>query len=57
MLVTGGYGNKQNAKAFEFSEEIWSTVSPELKEFLEKCLVLDPIKRGCVDELLASVFA
>jgi len=56
MLVTGGYGNKQNAKAFEFNEDIWSTISQELKDFLTKCLVFDPTKRATVDDLLASVF-
>lgn len=56
MLVTGGYGNKQSARAFEFNEEIWKEVSPELRAFLGKCLVLEAHNRAGIDELLACEF-
>ena len=56
MLVTGGYGGKPNLKAFEFHEDIWSTVSTELKAFLQKTLVTESNKRGSVDELLNTEF-
>ena len=56
MLVTGGYGNKQNARAFEFFEDIWNTASPELIEFLRMCLVFDKSNRASLDQILASEF-
>ena len=40
LMVTGGAGNKRTAKAFEFHEQIWNSVSGELKQFLMRALVI-----------------
>ena len=56
MLVTGGYGNKQNARAFEFFEDIWNQASPELVDFLKMCLIFDKANRASIDQILASDF-
>ena len=56
MMITGGFGNKENAQAFTFAEEIWSTASDQLKEFLRKGLVVKAKERSSVDDLLATDF-
>lgn len=52
MMVTGGFGNKENAQAFTFAEEIWSSATDQLKEFLRKGLIVKAKERSSVDDLL-----
>lgn len=56
MMVTGGFGNKENAQAFTFAEEIWSSASDQLKEFLRRGLIVKAKERSSVDDLLTTDF-
>ena len=56
MMITGGFGNKENAQAFTFAEEIWGSASDQLKEFLRKGLIVKAKERASVDDLLATDF-
>ena len=56
MMVTGGFGNKENAQAFTFPEEIWNTATEQLREFLRKGLVVKAKERSSIDDLLSTDF-
>ena len=54
LLITGGH--KEKEEKFDFSEDQWYYVSDELKDFMHRCVEVDPLKRMTINELLKHDF-
>ena len=56
LMITGGRASRRPMEKFEFKEEVWSTVSKRLKNFLTDMLQVKPEYRSDLDDLLEHVF-
>ena len=56
LMITGGRPSRRPVEKFEFKEEVWSTVSKRLKNFLTDMLQVKPEYRSDLDDLLEHVF-
>merc|ERR1719336_2550744 len=56
LMITGGRSGKRTTERLNFQEEVWKTVSENLKIFLMDMLQVEASQRAEVDDLLKDEF-